>query len=344
MLHLCGRVAGRVVFGRTAATLPRAGAARGPLAPAAAVPAALASSAFPFSSSSSSSPASAFAAFAAPGPRRSPAACSAAAAAAAPALPRRRRRPQQQQHQPLSTSSTAGSAPFYPAAPDDTTSDAVNNILYNTPTDGGADNKYTLSVLVDNEAGVLSKVSGLLAGRGFNIDSLTVSTTEVADLSRMTIVLKGTESHMEQARKQLEDLVQVWAVIDSGRNAIHREMCLLKVSTLPPEQRPTIGTSISYIPDYQDVMNSHFHKESVLQTVDMFGGSVVDVGTDQMIIELVSWSRRIDAFIRTMKPYGVIEVARSGAITMPRVPVAGQLDSDEGAPGQATDLSALPPS
>ena len=316
---------------RATTTLLRSGAARA--APSG--PTALASSPFSCSSASASaSPASALATLATPWPRHSPAAATAAAATITLSC----------RCQPLSTASSAGRAPFYPAAPGDTTSDAVNNILYNTPTDGGVDNKYTLSVLVDNEAGVLSKVSGLLAGRGFNIDSLTVSTTEVADLSRMTIVLKGTESHMEQARKQLEDLVQVWAVMDSGRNAIHREMCLLKVSTLPPEQRPTIGTSISYIPDYQDVMNSHFHKESVLQTVEMFGGSVVDVGTDQMIVELVSWSRRIDAFIRTMKPYGVIEVARSGAITMPRVPVAGQLDSDAGAPGQDTDLSALPPS
>ena len=73
-------------------------------------------------------------------------------------------------------------------------------------------------------------------------------------------------------------------------------------------------------------------------------GEVVDVGTDQMIIELVSWSRRIDAFIRTMKPFGVIEVARSGAITMPRVPVAGSSGQDDDAPNQATDMSALPPS
>ena len=231
---------------------------------------------------------------------------------------------------------------------DEETTEAVNNILYNTPDDDGTDNKYTLSVLVDNEAGVLSKVSGLLAGRGFNINSLTVSTTDVHALSRMTIVLNGPETQMEQARKQLEDLVHVWAVLDSGRNNINKEMALVKLSTLPPEMRPKVGadgtSDVNFIPTYNDLMISKQHREAVVATCDLFGGTVVDVGTDQMIVELVSWSRRIDAFIRTMKPYGVIEVARSGAITMPRVPVAGKIDSDDGSPNQATDVASLPPS
>ena len=228
---------------------------------------------------------------------------------------------------------------------DQETTEKVNNILYNTPKLGSdIENKYTLSVLVDNEAGVLSKVSGLLAGRGFNIDSLTVSTTDVSALSRMTIVLNGPETQMEQARKQLEDLVHVWAVIDSGRNSINKEMALIKLSTLPPNMRPTLGEdALEYVPTYEDLMQSAKHRDAVVATCNLFGSTVVDVGTDQMIVELVSWSRRIDAFIRTMKPYGVIEVARSGAITMPRVPVAGQLE-DEGSPNQATDISSLPPS
>ena len=91
-------------------------------------------------------------------------------------------------------------------------------------------------------------------------------------------------------------------------------------------------------------MESRKHRQAVVDTCQLFGSNVVDVGTDSMIVELVSWSRRIDAFIRTMKPFGIIEVARSGAITMPRVPVAGKLDDADGAPNQATDISALPPS
>jgi acetolactate synthase-1/3 small subunit len=121
-------------------------------------------------------------------------------------------------------------------------------------------------------------------------------------------------------------------------------MALIKLSTLPPAMRPTVGESVEYVPTYEDLMESRKHRDAVVATCDLFGSTVVDVGTDQMIVELVSWSRRIDAFIRTMKPYGVIEVARSGAITMPRVPVAGQTDGDEGSPNQATDISALPPS
>ena len=150
---------------------------------------------------------------------------------------------------------------------------------------------------------------------------------------------------MEQATKQLEDLVHVWAVIDSGRNNINREMALVKMSTLPPHMRPNIGDDpLNYVPTYEDLMESRKHRQAVVDTCQLFGSNVVDVGTDSMIVELVSWSRRIDAFIRTMKPFGIIEVARSGAITMPRVPVAGKLDDADGAPNQATDISALPPS
>jgi acetolactate synthase-1/3 small subunit len=95
-----------------------------------------------------------------------------------------------------------------------TAEDAVNNILYNVPTGRNTETKHTLSVLVDNATGVLSKVSGLLSARGFNIDSLTVSATDVHDLSRMTIVLNGADNQLEQAKRQLEDLVDVWAVLD----------------------------------------------------------------------------------------------------------------------------------
>jgi acetolactate synthase-1/3 small subunit len=92
-----------------------------------------------------------------------------------------------------------------------------------------------MCVLVDNEPGILSKVSGLLSARGFNIDSLTVTSTDVAEVSRMTVVLTGNETQMTQAKKQLEDLVNVWAVIDyTNLNSLSTETLLLKVSTVPP--------------------------------------------------------------------------------------------------------------
>lgn len=96
--------------------------------------------------------------------------------------------------------------------------------------------KHILNCLVQNEPGVLSRISGILAARGFNIDSLVVCNTEVEDLSRMTIVLRGLEGVIEQARRQLEDLVPVWAVLDYTSAAlVQRELLLAKVSILGPE-------------------------------------------------------------------------------------------------------------
>ena len=96
--------------------------------------------------------------------------------------------------------------------------------------------KHILNCLVQNEPGVLSRISGILAARGFNIDSLVVCNTEVEDLSRMTIVLQGLDGVVEQARRQLEDLVPVWAVLDYTDAAlVQRELLLAKVSILGPE-------------------------------------------------------------------------------------------------------------
>ncbi|CRK32106.1 hypothetical protein BN1708_018927, partial [Verticillium longisporum] len=114
---------------------------------------------------------------------------------------------------------------------------AVSNILYETPTPSMAPPKrHILNCLVQNEPGVLSRVSGILAARGFNIDSLVVCSTEVEDLSRMTIVLTGQDGVVEQARRQLEDLVPVWAVLDYTNAAlVQRELVLAKINILGPE-------------------------------------------------------------------------------------------------------------
>ena len=114
---------------------------------------------------------------------------------------------------------------------------AVSSILYETPQISQAPpKKHILNCLVQNEPGVLSRVSGILAARGFNIDSLVVCNTEVQDLSRMTIVLQGLDGVVEQARRQLEDLVPVWAVLDYTSAAlVQRELLLAKVSILGPE-------------------------------------------------------------------------------------------------------------
>ena len=114
---------------------------------------------------------------------------------------------------------------------------AVSSILYETPLPSQAPPKrHVLNCLVQNEPGVLSRVSGILAARGFNIDSLVVCKTEVDDLSRMTIVLQGQDGVVEQARRQLEDLVPVWAVLDYTESPlVQRELLLAKVSILGPE-------------------------------------------------------------------------------------------------------------
>jgi acetolactate synthase-1/3 small subunit len=115
--------------------------------------------------------------------------------------------------------------------------EAVNNILYNTPeADISPITRHTLNCLVSNEPGVLSRVSGILAGRGINIESLVVARTEVPDLSRMTIVINGQDEGIEQSRRQLEDIVPVWAVLDFTKvRAVQREMLLIKVATVPHE-------------------------------------------------------------------------------------------------------------
>lgn len=114
---------------------------------------------------------------------------------------------------------------------------AVSSILYETPVPSTKPPKrHVLNCLVQNEPGVLSRLSGILAARGFNIDSLVVCNTEVEDLSRMTIVLRGLDGVVEQARRQLEDLVPVWAVLDYTDVAlVQRELLLAKVSILGPE-------------------------------------------------------------------------------------------------------------
>ena len=109
--------------------------------------------------------------------------------------------------------------------------------MYNTPPPSAEPFKrHILNMFVQDEPGVLARVSGCLAARGVNIDSLVVCATDVQDLSRMCIVLRGQEGTIEQVRRQLEDLVPVWAVVDyTGTKVIEREIMLVKVSTLGPE-------------------------------------------------------------------------------------------------------------
>jgi len=256
---------------------------------------------------------------------------------------------------------------------------AVSNILYNTPPPSKAPFKrHTLNCLVQNEPGVLSRVAGTLAARGFNIDSLVVCGTEIRDLSRMCIVLRGQDGVIEQARRQLEDLVPVWAVLDyTNTKVIERELMLVKVSILGPEyfeesqqasasspastpevvaERETDSASKSSSTSASQPMTPLTPTEalrvksdnmrSVIALAEQFRGRVVDVSATSVIVELSGKSSRCDAFLKLVRPFGILECARSGTMVLPRSPIpssyagADDLTEDQ---VDVVDAGALPP-
>lgn len=154
---------------------------------------------------------------------------------------------------------------------------------------------HTLAVLVENHSGVLSRVAGLFARRGYNIDSLTVCQTEDPDISRMTIVVDGDEQIIEQVRNQLCKLVVVHTVTDlTSENVVERELALIRVQ---------VGSET---------------RSDVLQTVEIFRGRVVDMGRSNITIELTGDVAKIDAFVHAIRPYGLLELVRTGKIAMLR--------------------------
>jgi acetolactate synthase-1/3 small subunit len=155
--------------------------------------------------------------------------------------------------------------------------------------------RHVLSALVQNVPGVLSHISGMLASRGYNIDSLAVGETEDPRLSRMTFVLVGDDAVLEQVWKQLEKIVTVVRVDDvSAQEYVERDMMLIKVSA-PPGRRGEIA-----------------------QLTNIFRGRIVDVAPEAMIIEMSGQESKIEAFIEMMRPLGIIELARTGRIALVR--------------------------
>jgi len=155
--------------------------------------------------------------------------------------------------------------------------------------------RHVLSALVQNRPGVLSHISGMLASRGYNIDSLAVGETEDPRLSRMTFVVVGDDSILEQIRKQLEKIVTVVRVDDiSARDHVERDLMLIKVAA-PPGKRSEIR-----------------------ELVEIFRGNIVDVASEMVMIEISGKERKIEAFIELMRPFGIIELVRSGRIAMVR--------------------------
>src|SRR5262245_39509946 len=155
--------------------------------------------------------------------------------------------------------------------------------------------RHVLSALVHNQPGVLAHISGMLASRGFNIDSLAVGETEDPSLSRMTFVVKGDDAVLEQVRKQLDKIVSVVKVHDiSSENYVERDLMLLSVQA-PAAKRMEISL-----------------------LVEMFRGRVVDVAVESMMVEISGQENKIEAFIDLMRPYGILELARTGRIALVR--------------------------
>ena len=155
--------------------------------------------------------------------------------------------------------------------------------------------RHTISVLVENKFGVLSRVSGLFSGRGFNIESLSVGETIDPAVSLMTIVTAGDDQIVEQITKQLNKLIDVIKVVDfMDIDHVEREMVLIKVS---PRKE---------------------NKTEVLQLAEIFRGRVVDSGTVTLTIEITGNERKIAAFIELIKPYGVKEFVRTGKVAIAR--------------------------
>ena len=156
--------------------------------------------------------------------------------------------------------------------------------------------RHIISVLVENHFGVLARISSLIAGRGFNIDSLAVGETEDPTVSRMTIVTHGDERIIEQITKQLNRLIDVVKVTDMTETAhVERELVLVKVTT------PSAQT-----------------RSEVTQIADVFRAKVVDISASSVTVEVTGTQDKVEAFIEMVEPFGIKEMARTGAVAMGR--------------------------
>ncbi len=155
--------------------------------------------------------------------------------------------------------------------------------------------KHTVSVLVENKAGVLARVAGLFSGRGFNISSLTVGETQDPTMSRMTIVVKGDDAVLEQVNKQLNKLIDVVKVQDfKTETFVDSELIMLKLHA------------------------SSKNRAEIIQIVDIFHGKILDVTDKNVIVEATGPTEKVDSFLNLMRPYGIKEMARTGKVALSR--------------------------
>ncbi|MBT3257211.1 MAG: acetolactate synthase small subunit [Deltaproteobacteria bacterium] len=155
--------------------------------------------------------------------------------------------------------------------------------------------KHILSLMVENQPGVLSRIAGLFSGRGFNIESLCVAETAEADVSRITLVTCGDMGVIEQIQKQLNKLINVIKVVDfTDTPFVQRDLALIKVRAKPE------------------------HRAEILRITDIFRGRVVDVGSEYYTLEVTGDLDKIEAILGLLRPIGIKEIARTGTIALPR--------------------------
>jgi acetolactate synthase I/III small subunit len=164
-----------------------------------------------------------------------------------------------------------------------------------------------VSVLVENKPGVLNRVASMIRRRGFNIDSLSVGPTEDPTVSRMTIAVHVGRQQAEQATKQLSKLIDVITIEDiTEMRSVAHELMLIRVHA-PAEQR-----------------------SAILDVVGVFVGRIVDIASSSMVIEITGTTEKVDTFVELMRPYGITEMARSGAVALVRGNQAGMRLADLG--------------
>lgn len=155
--------------------------------------------------------------------------------------------------------------------------------------------KHTLAVIVENRPGVLTRVTTLFRRRGYNIESLAVGETENPSISRITIMVMGDEKVLEQVTKQLYKLIDVIKIVDiTDKRSVERELVMIKV-------RADVNV-----------------RAEIVQIVDIFRARIVDIGRTSLIIEVTGDSGKIDAIVESLKPFGIIELVRTGIIAMVR--------------------------
>jgi len=156
--------------------------------------------------------------------------------------------------------------------------------------------RHIISLLMENEAGALSRVAGLFSARGYNIESLTVAPTEDPSLSRMTLVTRGSDNVIEQIKKQLNKLIDIVKLADISDGVhIERELMMVKVQAASPEQR-----------------------EELKRIADIFNGCVLDVTDKTYVIELTGSGDKLDAFLGAIDQSSILETVRSGATGITR--------------------------